>query len=121
MRLVRSTVLLLSLLVAGPALAVDPPYQGELERLTNLMGSLYFLQPLCDQPGPDWRQQAVELIDFELPDDDRRARLEGAFNDGFEGYARLYRACTDSARLALERALTEGDRIAREIHSRYAE
>ena len=119
MRLVAA--LFLSLFAIAPVLAVDPPYQGQLERLTNLMGSLYFLQPLCDEPGPDWRQQAVELIDFEQPDDDRRARLEGAFNEGFEGYARLYRACTDSARLALERALSEGGRIAREIHSRYAE
>ncbi|MEX0627750.1 MAG: TIGR02301 family protein [Cucumibacter sp.] len=113
--------LLAMLLAAGPARAVDPPYQGQLERLASLMGSLYFLQPLCGFPDINWRRQAAELIDFELPDDDRRARLEGAFNEGYEGFARLYRSCTASARLSMERFLSEGDQIAREIHSRYAE
>ncbi len=108
-------------ILTAPAGAVDPPYQGLLERLTEVMGSLYFLQPLCGQTDVNWRVEAARLIRYEQPDDDRRARLQGAFNEGYRGYARLYRTCTDSARLAMQRFLEEGDRIAREIHSRYAE
>ncbi len=108
-------------LMAIPALAVDPPYQEEMERLSEIMGSLYFLQPLC-QPGiEDWRAQMESLIALDEPDEDRRQRLAGAFNDGYAGYARLYRSCTISASEALTRLLVEAEKTAREIHSRYAE
>ncbi|RUT31127.1 TIGR02301 family protein [Arsenicitalea aurantiaca] len=113
--------LLLGLLPAGGARAVDPPYQGQMERLAEIMGSLYFLQPLCQPGGEDWRQQAAELIEADLPDDDRRERLAGAFNAGYSAYARLYRACTLSAEEALTRLLVEAERTARDIHTRYAE
>ena len=43
--------------LSGASIAIDPPYQEEMERLSEIMGSLYFLQPLC-QPGVvDWRMQ----------------------------------------------------------------
>jgi uncharacterized protein (TIGR02301 family) len=107
--------------LAGPALAIDPPYQEEMERLSEILGSLYFLQPLC-QPGvEDWREQMAELIALDEPDEDRRQRLAGAFNDGYAAYARLYRVCTVSANEALTRLLVEAERTARDIHSRYAE
>ncbi len=108
-------------LLSQPVLAVDPPYQEEMERLSEILGSLYFLQPLC-QPGvEDWRQQMDDLITLDQPDEDRRQRLAGAFNAGFESYSRLYRACTVSANEALTRLLVEAQGLARGIHSRYAE
>lgn len=108
--------------MASPALAVDPPYQPEMERLSEVMGSLYFLQPLCrPQAGADWRTEMDDLITLDQPDDDRKQRLAGAFNSGYEAYARLYRACTVSADEALTRLLVEAEKIARDIHTRYAE
>ena len=101
--------------------AVDPPYQEEMERLSEMLGSLYFLQPLC-QPGVvDWRAQMADLIALDEPDEDRRQRLAGAFNEGHAAYARLYRVCTVSAAEALTRLLVEAEDVARDIHSRYAE
>jgi uncharacterized protein (TIGR02301 family) len=109
-------------LVASPALAVDPPYQEEMERLSEIMGSLYFLQPLCKPDvGADWRAEMADLIALDQPDDDRKQRLAGAFNSGYEAYARLYRACTVSADQALTRLLVEAEKTARDIHTRYAE
>ena len=111
----------LALLMCQPALAVDPPYQSEMERLAEILGSLYFLQPLC-QPGPiDWRVEMEQLISLDQPDEDRRQRLAGAFNSGFAAYSRTYRVCTTSADEALARLLAEAERIARDIHQRYAE
>lgn len=92
-----------------------------MERLAEIMGSLYFLQPLCQPGDEDWRAQMAELINLDEPDEDRRQRLAGAFNDGYSAYARLYRICTVSAAEAMNRLLVEGERTAREIHSRYAE
>ncbi|QJR19444.1 TIGR02301 family protein [Pelagibacterium halotolerans] len=113
---------LLALLAApSPVLAVDPPYQGQMERLSEILGSLYMLTPLCGDRTTDWRGQMAELIDLDEPDDDRRARLAGAFNAGYEAYARFYRSCTPSAEIAITRLLTEGETLARDIHQRYAE
>lgn len=92
-----------------------------MERLSEILGSLYFLQPLC-QPGvEDWRAQMAELIALDQPDEDRRQRLAGAFNAGYEAYSRLYRVCTVSAAEALTRLLLEAEETARDIHSRFAE
>ncbi|MDC9822639.1 TIGR02301 family protein [Devosia sp. ZB163] len=110
------------LLATVPARAIDPPYQAEMERLSEIMGSLYFLAPLCRPDNQtDWRTEMGELISLDEPDDDRRQRLTGAFNAGYEAYARFYRLCTLSADEALSRLLIEAEKTARDIHSRYAE
>ncbi|MBN9362454.1 MULTISPECIES: TIGR02301 family protein [unclassified Devosia] len=110
------------LLAAGPARAIDPPYQAEMERLSEILGSLYFLDPLCKpNAGSDWRGEMADLIALDEPDDDRKQRLAGAFNSGYEAYARLYRVCTVSAEQAMSRLLIEAEKTARDIHSRYAE
>ena len=109
-------------LAAGPARAIDPPYQAEMERLSEILGSLYFLGPLCrPETGTDWRGQMADLINLDEPDEDRRQRLSGAFNAGYEAYARLYRVCTTSADEAMARLLVEAEKTARDIHARYAE
>lgn len=119
----RSVSLALVLAVSGvqPGLAIDPPYQPQMERLAEILGSLYFLQPLCKTGSEDWRAQMQALIDLDEPEDDRRERLAGSFNGGYAAYARLYRACTASAREANIRLFSEAERIARDIHTRYAE
>ena len=105
----------------APGFAIDPPYQRQMERLAEIMGSLYFLQPLCKAGTEDWRAQMAELITLDEPDEDRRQRLAGAFNGGYTAYSRFHRACTPAAREALTRLLVEAERTARDIHTRFAE
>lgn len=123
MRLRLFPAIVIALLLAvGPARAIDPPYQAEMERLSEILGSLYFLNPLCRPAAPsDWRGEMADLIALDEPDDDRKQRLTGAFNAGYEAYARLYRVCTVSAEQAMARLLVEAEKTARDIHSRYAE
>lgn len=123
MRLASFPAIALALLLAvGPARAIDPPYQAEMERLSEILGSLYFLNPLCrPAAASDWRGEMADLIALDEPDDDRKQRLAGAFNAGYEAYARLYRVCTVSAEQAMARLLVEAEKTARDIHSRYAE
>lgn len=106
---------------ASPALAIDPPYQRQMERLAEVMGSLYYLQPLCKTGTEDWRAEMSELITLDEPDEDRRQRLAGAFNTGYTGYSRLHRHCTPASREALGRLLVEAQQLARTIHTRFAE
>lgn len=108
-------------LLTMPALAVDPPYQGQMARLASVMGSLYFLAPLCGLTDSDWRADMADLIALDQPDEDRAQRLYGAFNEGYDGFARLYVSCTPPARDALTRLLDEAQRLALDIHQRFAE
>ena len=106
---------------AQPAQTADPLYQGEMSRLLEIMGSLYFLEPLCGEHTADWRKQAADLVALDAPDPDREQRLYGAFNTGYEDYARLYRQCTVAAHEAMARLFDEAEERANDIHSRYAE
>ena len=115
------TIALVLALGSAPALAIDPPYQKQMERLSEIMGSLYFLQPLCSSSSVDWRVQMADLIALDKPDEDRRQRLAGAFNAGYTAYARFHHACTPAAQEALTRLLQEAERTARDIHTRFAE
>ncbi|KKB76753.1 hypothetical protein VW35_17195 [Devosia soli] len=113
--------LFLTLTLTAPALAIDPPYQRQMERLAEVMGSLYYLQPLCKAGSEDWRAQMSELITLDEPDEDRRQRLAGAFNSGYTGFSRLHRQCTSASREALTRLLVEAQQLVRSIHTRFAE
>jgi uncharacterized protein (TIGR02301 family) len=122
MRLGSTALLLIVLLAApAPALAIDPPYQPQMERLAEILGSLYFLNPLCAEARTDWRQELADLVTLDQPDEDRQQRLYGAFNGGYQAFARLYRSCTPSAEEALTRLLVEAETTARDIHTRFAE
>jgi uncharacterized protein (TIGR02301 family) len=105
----------------APALAVDPPYEPEMEHLAQALGSLYFLNPLCNATATDWRAQMADLITKDEPDPDRQGRLYGAFNAGYTAYSRLYRTCTPSAQDALARLLVDAESTARDINQHYSE
>lgn len=121
-RLVRWLVAVsLAFSLATPALAIDPLYQRQMERLSEIMGSLYYLQPLCNAGNEDWRAQMAELIALDEPDEDRRQRLAGAFNGGYTAFSRFHRQCTPASRTALSRLMVEAQKLAREIHTRFAE
>ena len=122
MRLRPTAVLLCAMLALPvPALAIDPPYQPQMQRLAEILGSLYFLNPLCSKTTTDWRAQMSDLVTLDQPDEDRQQRLYGAFNGGYQAFSRLYRTCTPSAEEALTRLLIEAEATARDIHTRFSE
>jgi len=120
-RLLFVLALLVTVILPRQAQAIDPPYEPQMERLAEILGSLYFLNPLCKAGGADWREQLGELVQLDQPDEDRQQRLYGAFNAGYTAYSRLYRSCTPSASEAMSRLLLEAETTARDIHTRYAE
>ena len=115
--------LTLILCLAAPARALDPvvPFQGDLERLSEILGALHYLRELCGaNDGPKWRTQMQALVDAEAPSGDRRSRMIAHFNRGYRGFQQTYRTCTPAADLAVRRYLEEGAKIAREVTARYA-
>ena len=121
LKYLRLLLAIATLSVTPSAWAIDPLYQPQMERLAEIMGSLYFLQPLCQAGTTDWRAQMEDLINLDEPDEDRRQRLAGAFNGGYTAFARFHHACTPAAKEALTRLLTEAEQVARDIHTRFAE
>jgi uncharacterized protein (TIGR02301 family) len=100
----------------GPA-----PFDHDLQRLAEILGSLHFLRGICGaNEGQKWRNEAQVLIDTEAPSGERHELMIASFNRGYRAFQQSYRACTPAADFAIRRYLTEGAKIAREITARYA-
>ena len=112
------------LCLAWPARAQDAtpaPFDNDLQRLAEILGSLQYLRTVCGaKEGQKWRTEMQALIDAEAPSGERRRRIVARFNRGYRGFEQTYRTCTPAADLAIRRYLDEGAKIAREITARYA-
>ena len=108
-----------------PSVAPAPPsevkpYDPQLLRLAEILGALTHLRPLCGEPDADaWRARMQALLDAEGTPPIRKERLAGAFNRGLEGYGLSYRTCTPNARIVIERFMTEGEHLAKDVGNRY--
>jgi uncharacterized protein (TIGR02301 family) len=120
----RALLILLMVLgsSAGPARAADvAPFDGVLERLAEILGSLHYLRGVCGaNEGNKWRNEMQALIDAETPSGQRRSQMIAHFNRGYRTYQQSYRTCTPAADLAIRRYLEEGSKIAREVTARYS-
>jgi uncharacterized protein (TIGR02301 family) len=110
-----------------PAPKAEPPepppaaYEPDLLRLAEVMGALSFITALCGEPEAGaWRERMAQLVEAEGTTPQRRERLAGAFNRGFLGHQPAHRRCTDRSRQARERLIAVGQRLTRELASRYA-
>lgn len=96
------------------------PYEGQLVRLSEVMGALTFLSDLCARKdGDDWRGKMSDLLDAEAPSGPRREKYVAAFNRGFRGYELTYRVCTPNAKTATARYLDEAAKISRDVTYRF--
>jgi uncharacterized protein (TIGR02301 family) len=118
-----AALLLISLCNFGPARAEDAaaPFDGDLQRLAEILGALHYLRGICGtNEGPKWRNQMQALIDAETPSGDRRTRMIAGFNRGYNGFQQTYRTCTPAATVAIRRYVEEGAKISRDLTARYA-
>jgi uncharacterized protein (TIGR02301 family) len=121
----RASILFLAFLLAGPAAstrsaaAVEAPFDPGLMRLAEVLGSLHFLRNLCGEEGNEWRSQMEKLLEAENPDPDRRAQFIASFNRGYRSFEGTYASCTASATEAISRYVKEGERLSRDIATRY--
>lgn len=91
----------------------DRPYDNKLMRLAKILGAVHYLRELCGaDEGQLWRKQMTEILRNEGTTAVRRAKLVNSFNEGYRGYRRTYRTCTQSATIATRRFSTEGATIA---------
>jgi len=83
-------ILLLALSTAAHAQATQggrAPYEGDLQRLSEILGALHYLRDLCGaREGQTWRNEMQALVDAEAPSGERRERLVASFNRGYRGF-----------------------------------
>ncbi|WP_246476272.1 TIGR02301 family protein [Roseibium litorale] len=97
-----------------------PPYEAGLMRLAEILGALDVLRPLCgNRDTPGWRDQMQSLLEAEAEEPNRRRRFVERFNQGYRGFASVYRNCTPSARLAMEQYVAEGQKLISDVTGRY--
>ncbi len=97
-----------------------PPYEKDLLRLAEILGSLAFLRSLCaGGDAAEWPARMQALLEAEGTTPGRKERLAGAYNRGYRAFALTYRVCTDSATEATNRYIKEGDQITRNLASRF--
>jgi uncharacterized protein (TIGR02301 family) len=119
-------LILICLSLAAPVRAQDgaagaAPFDGDLQRLAEILGALHYLRGVCgSNEGPKWRNEMQALIDAETPSGDRRSRMIAAFNRGYNGFQQTYRTCTPAALVAIRRYVDEGAKISRDLTARYA-
>ena len=116
-------VLVLFACLANPVRAEDAaaPFDGDLQRLAEILGTLHYLRGICgSNEGPKWRNEMQALIDAETPSGDCRARMIAGFNRGYNGFQQTYRTCTPAASVAIRRYIEEGSKISRDLTARYA-
>jgi uncharacterized protein (TIGR02301 family) len=113
--------MLLAGLVPGRAQDAAAPFDGELQRLAEILGTLHYLRGICGaNEGQKWRAEMQALVDAETPSGERRARMIASFNRGYNGFQQTYRTCTPAATVAIRRYLEEGSKISRDLTARYA-
>lgn len=112
---------------APPAPAPEPipepppsPYEPDLLRLAEIMGSLAYLRDLCGGPeAAGWRDKMAALLESEGRSPARKERLAGAYNRGFRAYALTHRACSPTAEEATARLGLDGEKLSRALAGRF--
>ena len=90
----RFLAVLLTCFILLPAVARPEdeaaPFDADLQRFAEILGSLHYLAGLCD-PGPSpYRGQMTALLDAEAPEAAFRAQLVDRFNLGFSSFAAVH-------------------------------
>lgn len=123
-RFLATALTLAALTLAAPPARAQvgaAPYDGDLQRLAEILGALHYLRGVCNaNDGLRWRNEMQALIDAEAPPGDRRNKLIASYNRGYRGFQQTYRTCTPAADLVIRRYLEEGAKISREITARYS-
>jgi uncharacterized protein (TIGR02301 family) len=107
-------------LLPGVAPAEDAPYAGNLLRLSEILGALHHLRPLCGASETRvWRDRMANLLASEFPSTEMRQRLITRFNRSYRDLSDAHTACTPAARALIDRYLAEGEKITTDIVAKY--
>ena len=89
------------------------PYDAQLLRVSEILGSLHYLRNLCLETQEDqWRANVEQLIESETNNEPKR-------NRGYRSFGSVYTTCTPVARIAAEQYRNEAATLVGEIVARF--
>lgn len=99
----------------------EPPYEGRLLRLSEIIGSIHFLTLLCrPDDGLIWFEKMEEMLEVEASTELRKAKLIERFNAGFDSFQSTYRRCTPASQTALARYISEASLVVQNLTSDFS-
>lgn len=99
----------------------EPPYESQLKRLSELLGSIHYLAQLCDpNDNTIWRNQMEALLVAENPSAKRRVGLISEFNKGYRSLSGHYKSCNQTAEYLKQKFILEGAEISGTLRARYS-
>lgn len=106
---------------AAPPEEKPAPYDNQMARLSEILGSIQYLRTLCPATGSEeWRKSMNDLLAADTANEPKRKqRMTAAFNRGYRTFAAVHTACTPAAIAAEEKYRIEGATLAQEIASRF--
>jgi len=90
-----------------------------MERLAEILGSLHYLDDLCNDNGGAWRGFMDKILLEEVPTSSNRARLIAAFNRSYRAFSENYYQCTPAAETATNLYHQEGKTLVELLVNRY--
>ncbi len=113
-----SALMILILTSNSPAFSApeNRPYDANLLRLSEIIGTIHYLRALCGiNDKLIWRKKMEKLIATEGVTVKRKLKLTKSFNKGYKSFQRTYRVCTPSAKVAIDHFLEEGIEISEKL------
>ena len=87
-RLLTTALILLCLALPAQAQTAPAPFDGDLQRLAEIIGSLHYLRAVCGaNEGQKWRNEMQALIDAEAPDGERRRKIVAELQSWLPGFS----------------------------------
>ncbi|MCB1508140.1 MAG: TIGR02301 family protein [Hyphomicrobiaceae bacterium] len=108
---------------AGPSGAQTaipaPPFEADLLRLAEILGTLAHLEPLCGLDAPSAETDMQALLQGEDLGEETRNRLADRYNRAFRLVVAAQPRCTGNSRAVLATYRSEGADLARAIVERF--
>lgn len=105
----------------APAPTADTPYDKQLRRVSEILGTVTYLRNLCaQQPEPQWRDAMEKLLTFDAGSETaRKEQLTAAYNRGYRAFGALHTTCTEAARQTEAEYRAEGATLIKEMINRF--
>jgi uncharacterized protein (TIGR02301 family) len=102
-----------------PPGAEPAPYDGDLQRLATILGSLHYLRNLCGEASNEWRGRMETMLIADKMEGERRARAVASFNDGYRAFSETYAVCNVQATAIIERFQDEGATLSSKLLTKF--
>ncbi|WP_370931134.1 TIGR02301 family protein [Bartonella sp. DGB1] len=94
-------------------------YNQKINRLSEILGSLQFLERLCNSKSAIWKNYLERLIEAQNASDEQKTQMISYYNHGYQSFRDNYEYCTTSATIARQKYLKNIELLSIELLEKY--